>query len=640
MTSTRVIRGFKVDTTKAANRVTVLPTPQKLTADVGNFQDIGAKIVRPTSRKAVTHLARKTGLRTSQGLAEQLVKEEGIKISIGDKTLKELLQVEVPDMRKQEYIKDDGSVGVRKVPVLDSKGNPVLVKKNLSIPGTVEHFQKPMAEKLADLEQILKDQTKSASDKSDVLAVLIMSMMRGSPPPSGDDAKHMSDFADDISMSEDPIAAGLSEDGLDEGRFADFNYLTRNQDKVFLYLMKFAKSRGLPRGNLLYDIQGRPLEIDNIIPNLSDVDGNPRTVDLLTSRIQPSQFESGSVERPLIEFKEFEPEPEPVAEEPITFEEPELGLSTQVRSTAILIGQLTQEQKDDIDKREFSRKSELEKEAFLKTILKSVEEFQEPTEEFEEREVKMNPNLRKIVFKAADFPLDPSPKGAKRGNGEFQFQLGRLEKQLDEFNKGAITKKIILIRLRNMIRSNASDTALGNTGDHPTEDRLLRPSESPFTAWIPVMNNEATRLIRLIESTEERGEDPPPQIVQQFLGNLSEDEHKTYSRLIAKNLKEGVILVPSRSISVLNAILEGTRDRKKGTDAIDRSLGIRTAEMSDNELRVLKKMKLNKPSLIISSTTVIGSGMEGRGHYGVIHSGVQYGYARPNYSLQQKMMCC
>ena len=170
MTSTRVIRpsSFKIDTIKAQNRPTSLPTPAKLRADTGAaFQDTGSKLVRPQSRKQQSWLARSKGLRTSVGLEQQLLKEEGLKIRIGDKTLRQLLQVEVPDTRKQEYIKADGSIGVRMVPVLDKAGNPVLVKKKLSIPGTVQHFQKSVKAKLDEIELVLQDQLKTTQEKMD-----------------------------------------------------------------------------------------------------------------------------------------------------------------------------------------------------------------------------------------------------------------------------------------------------------------------------------------------------------------------------------------------------------------------------------------------------------------------------------------
>ena len=181
MTSTRIIRpnSFKVNTTYKRNtRKVTLPTPAKLRSNTGFFQDIGAKLVRPQSRKAKTWIARSKGLRTSEGLKDQLIKEEGLKIHIGDKTLKELLQVEVPEMRKQEYIKNDGSIGVRMIPVLDAQGNSVMVKKNLSIPGSIEHATKSLSEKLDDIKAILADRELPVEQKQDASVLLLTGIMQ------------------------------------------------------------------------------------------------------------------------------------------------------------------------------------------------------------------------------------------------------------------------------------------------------------------------------------------------------------------------------------------------------------------------------------------------------------------------------
>lgn len=451
MTSTRVIRGFKVGTEKVINRSTELPASKKLIQDTGNFQDIGAKIVRTKSRKAITHLARSKGLRTSEGFAQQLVKEEGIKIKIGDKSLRDLLQIEVPEMRRQEYIKADGSTGVRDIPVLDSSGNPLLVKKNLTIPGSIEYFQKPMKEKLAELQQILRDQTKSSIEKSDMLAILIMSMMRSSPPPSDDESKHMFDFSDEIIMAEDPIAAGLPSDGLEEGKFASASYLRDNIDSVLLYLMKFAKSRGLTGGDILYGVAGNPLKIDEIRDNLFDASGNPRTVNLLTSRIQSSPFKS-------IEFKEIEPE-----------EFVPLGLRTTSASVARLLNQLTEDQKENIDADEFNDKSEKDKERFLETILESVIEKQ--GEEIPAEVVRflgsLNEEEQKAYHQMEELGLKQIPiKMGSRSLGIFNqivrgaIPKGRVTKKINEalgldFSKLTSIQERILLKLgnSNLIRS-------------------------------------------------------------------------------------------------------------------------------------------------------------------------------------------
>ena len=182
MTSTRVIRpsSFKVDTTYKRNtRPVSMPTPAKLRLDTGVFQDIGAKLIRPRSRKALSWTARSKGLKTSAGLQAQLLKEEGLKIQIGDKTLKQLLQVEVADTRKQEYIKNDGSIGVRVVPVLDAQGNPVMVKKNLSIPGSAEYVRKSLAGKLNDIQAVMDDRAISSEQKQDTSILLLTGIMAG-----------------------------------------------------------------------------------------------------------------------------------------------------------------------------------------------------------------------------------------------------------------------------------------------------------------------------------------------------------------------------------------------------------------------------------------------------------------------------
>ena len=372
MTSTRIIRpkSFKIDTTTARNRPTVLPTPARLKSDVGVFQDIGSKLVRPKSRKQESHLARIKGLRTSAGLEQQLIKEQGLKIRIGDKTLEQLLQVEVPDTRKQEYIKADGSIGVRIVPVLDKDGNPVLVKKILSIPGSIEHFQKPIRDKLNEIGQVLLDQTKTIQEKSDTIAVLLMSAIGGPSVPSPSEARSMGSFAEEVHMAEDPIAAGLPSVGLEEGRFAPPNWVNENQSALILYLMKFGRERGLPEGSVLFDARGDSVGIGEVNSSMFfDSRGNPRRFDILTSRILPSSFETIG---PPSEFQ-FEKEDEPSVPTILEPKSDEVG--------QFLVDNFTPEQQRDISKKDFNESSANEQMTMLQVIIESREEFEEEGKE-------------------------------------------------------------------------------------------------------------------------------------------------------------------------------------------------------------------------------------------------------------------
>ncbi len=312
MSSTRVIRpsSFKIDTVIKPNRPTMLPTPAKLRADTGVFQDIGAKLVRPKSRKEQSWLARTKGLRTTAGLEQQLIKEEGIKIRIGDKTLQEFLQVEVPDTRKQEYIKDDGSVGVRLIPVLDSLGNPVMVKKKLSIPGSIEHFQKPIKEKMSDIEQLLKDTRIDTGDKILAMSLLvhdIMTTLRDTGLSTREAEKTIKEIQQWTKLLPLPNTAekwGLPElERLEDKRFADPAYVRDHLSILETQLTMIASKRGFPEGlNVIKDEEGKLYPLSE----LSDMpDGFVFDLDTSTfiDRREPL-VEEGKHDVPLLEGKE------------------------------------------------------------------------------------------------------------------------------------------------------------------------------------------------------------------------------------------------------------------------------------------------------------------------------------------------
>ncbi len=276
MTSTRVIRpkSFKVNTTYARNTRSVsLPTPAKFRADTGVFQDIGAKLVRPQSRKEKSWTARSKGLRTSAGLQAQLLKEQGIKIQIGDKTLKELLEVEVPDMSREEYIKNDGSVGVRMTPVLDAQGNPVMVKKKLSIPGSIAHAQKPLKKKLEDIEAVLGDIKMPEEQKQDASVLLLTGIMQNT-----DLTNNMLNQIDTVTnkMGALNMVNEIPAADLIDGRFIDSSFITRN--RAFVKSLAFMQARGLgytaeyPLRSV--DLGPEFLQSINVLDNLRTL-GNP-----------------------------------------------------------------------------------------------------------------------------------------------------------------------------------------------------------------------------------------------------------------------------------------------------------------------------------------------------------------------------
>lgn len=295
-TSTRVIRpqSFKTGVVKKQTneRPPRLPTSQRFNKDRQDFQDIGARLVRPQNRKAETWLARKKGLSTSQGLEQRLTKEQGIKIRLGDKTLEELLQVTVPDKQKQEYIKDDGSIDVREVPVLDSVGNPIMVKKKLNIPGTIQYFQQSTNEKIDDIKKILADSTKSANEKMEVITLLAMNILMN---PEFHRAPLKKEFADIISkMPSYPDNIELTGfpdfEYLIDGHIADKRYITEHLPWVQLYLINKSRLRGMDPTKPL-KVESRFIARDGTektkisyvdfedIQNLDDDDG----IDLATS---------------------------------------------------------------------------------------------------------------------------------------------------------------------------------------------------------------------------------------------------------------------------------------------------------------------------------------------------------------------
>lgn len=690
MTSTRVIRGFKVDTTKAANRVTVLPTPQKLTADIGNFQDIGAKIVRPRSRKEQSWLARSKGLRTSEGLAQQLVKEEGIKIKIGDSTLKQLLQVEVPEMRKQEYIKADGSVGVRKVPVLDAKGNPVLVKKNLSIPGTMEHFQKPIKEKLDNMELILKDLTKSSSEKLEALVILGADLLLDPTRPREVSAELVNVLSRMPQLPDNVELIGFPE-GLIDGHIATKGYIMENLPLVQIYLINKARKRGLNPNQPIKvvsefkDASGKSIIKENKIDfdeikKLQD----DEAIDLSTSIAATIDDLTKIIaeEDPFAEFKEFkeepfplfEPEPfieeDPFAIEPIEFGkpleefepfvEPTLGMMSRTIEVARLREQLTDEQRADIDVAEFNKLKEPEKKAFLETILESAEEFEE--------EVPLgSENIHGLIF---------TPSGNKEDDDRIRvlldakrYEIMGLDSFKDrpktEIKREDIDKPLSELTEERIDSNRKKQEALDDArsrGMSPSTffeeaDLLTRQEMLPYmierykytSSGIGTSRDAFNVVGDMFPDVEEiiRERFETTSILERFVGDLPEDEQKAFNSLVIKGLKkpgdEGRITIPNQQKASLTKFLSGGFP-KPGREAIRNLNKVLFTKvnvlqnLNEEEIKILRD--LNDSGLIQGGGKV---GLEGRGMpidpY-KMYSSSGYGYAKPSYSLQQKMMCC
>ena len=681
MSSTRVIRpnSFRIETRIKADRPTQLPTPAKLLQDTGPFQDIGSKLVRPSSRKEKSWLARSKGLRTSAGLEQQLLKEEGIKISIGDKTLKQLLEIEVPETRKQEYIKADGSIGVRQVPVLDAMGNPVLVKKKLSIPGSIEHFQKPMKEKLAEMSEVLKDQTKTLSEKSDLLAVLLSPLLKSIPLEellTDKDEKTIVELVKLIAISEDPTTAGMPVDGLELGRFVKPAYLGNNTAMVTLYLLKYAQKRGLPEGAVLYDVNGNPIKLKDLsLDNVVDDDGNERTIDLKSSKILPTIAESREVkeEKELKEVPDIPPfvpivpksekarelfdilTDEEIGALPANFEElsgraQEVALSRLIglpierppppprekglqgkseRVRNYLFANFTLEEQKEVNKTDFEALSSREQFTMLQTIVESREEVKE-----EFVKLKIHPETLPFLEGLTDDDIHKGLKDLGMTDTEFN-EAGIVGQQVAAENvqmfiaaegkeEEFIFKSEAVERVFNMLSEDQKDaitkTEFNTMGDTEQEGFLNN-----------IIDTEIQALI---------GEESPP-IVQQFINSLDEEEKQNYQEMLGMELKEGVILVPSRSMGTLSDIIDGRRKKERTTAAINKALGLDIAKLSDRKIGILKKMRDNFPSMIRSSSGIIGSGMEGSGHkmsmYGIAYHGPKYGYTRPHYPLQQQM---
>lgn len=671
MTSTRVIRpqSFKVDTINSAtgkinvkkDKPTKLPTPTRYRLDTGNFQDIGAKLVRPRSTKASTWLSRTKGLRTSEGLEQQLVKEEGLKIRIGDKSLRELLQVEVPETRRQEYIKPDGSVGVRQVPVLDDQGNPVLVKKKLNIPGTVQYFQKSTNEKIDDIEQVLKDTQKTAEEKAEAAIVLLTGILSTEEKLTSTLDK-IANLTKLIPVSgKTALQLGLTD--LINNRFATAQWIRDNLSIIELVMVANARARGLTPER---PIAVMGMDYSKVVPvpikkplGIADlaVIGPDEVLDVDTSMII-KQADIADVELKTEEEERKERAEEIRRREPTVFSEARPALEgllspKQVIENLTSIENFLEEKAEERGLTSFKPLLDIDGNPVTLAALTDIEHGQ-----------LLDLNSSKIVIDLAVAlpgfipPMIPpeEPEGKLFMPPTEQERYPGLippmippEESIPEL--GPENRLVDLI--------STDPNVIDRMRRELTTEELPEINPEYFNALSPDQQNEL--ISQIIEKRtvpvepQEFGKIPiqvkPPQ--ERFIEGLSTEEKKTYDGMVEIGLTNiqdrGVIVLANKTMGAFNKFIanrQGDIPSDQGLDTLkSRLFGNRydLKYLSAEQRDILKKMRR---SGVIKGSGRVGD-IEGRGlkkYYELSMAShnvsKKYGYIRPKYNLQQRMMYC